>query len=58
MEKNASLYLKKTEAYARKSLIDSGVRYKILFCLRKGEKYQAFSRVKFKKLSEVSRILI
>lgn len=55
MQKNSTVYLKKTEAYARKKLIDNGAKYKLFFCLRKGEVYQGFTTVTFNTLSIVKK---
>lgn len=57
MQKKAPQYLKKTEAYARRKLIQPGLEYKMFLCLRKGDVYQGYTSVKFTALSTVRKII-
>ena len=42
-----SIPLTKSEAFARGTYIKPNIKYKLFFCLRKGETYEGWSRIQF-----------
>lgn len=49
-----SIPLTQAEAFLRSSIIEPKIKYKLFFCLKKGDVYQGWSEIKFNATNKVS----